>query len=465
MTQRDSRLPEAYYLPSDLPELNVDRKDLHGKIAFFTDERESSHPEVVPFFHFLNPDEKHTHGNYRKGSMLDRIRKVSRRRLVVIGVLLLAICVGLGVGLGLKLRSASPGSEQESSGPKNGGVDPDFNSDNSGKVSPVRVLTSTGLASTVRGDGAGVLLYYQAANGTLIEDFYQTSSVSLNSLKGGPLGNTTRKVVDVPSIADESPLAAISYTLSNTIWRHLFYVDSQGRVCGMNSSSADSTWSSSSILYDVVARAGSSSLSACYSSDNNVGLRLYYGIANNTVLELQNTLSASSSWLSLGSVPNASSAAGIVCSTSHNTTSDHTYLNLFARDASSKAILHISQTLPSSPTWTTINEQSLVQSASMNLGDNSTLALATNANASTSYIFYQGADGDLKRLSSAPMENRNVTEFRSGDVKLVPNSKIAAAWSEANEEGPVVFYQTLQNELRLTVFGREGDILVNGTIV
>ncbi|KAG8632015.1 hypothetical protein KVT40_001155 [Elsinoe batatas] len=445
MTQRDSRLPEAYYLPSDLPELNVDRKDLHGKIAFFTDEREGSHPEVVPFFHFLNPDEKHTHGNYRKGSMLDRMRKVSWRKLILIGVLLLATCVGLGVGLGLGLRSASASGEQESSGPKNGGVDPDFNSDNSGKVSSLRVMTITGLASTVRGDSAGVLLYYQAENGTLIEDFYQTSSISLNSLKGGPLGNTTRKVVGVPSIADQSPLAAISYSLSNTIWRHLFYLDDQGRVCGINSSSADSAWSSSSVLYHSATRAGSSSLSACYNSNIDVGLRLYYGIANNTVLELQNTLSATSSWVSLGPVPNVSSIAGIVCSTSHNATSDQTYLNLFARDASS--------------------EQSLVQSASMNLGDNSSLALATNANSSTSYIFYQGADGYLKRLSSAPMENRNVTEFRSGDVKLVPNSKIAAAWSDANDEGPVVFYQTLQSELRLTVFGREGDILVNGTIV
>lgn len=101
----------------------------------------------------------------------------------------------------------------------------------------------------------------------------------------------------------------------------------------------------------------------------------------------------------------------------------------------------------------------------MNIADNSSLTLATNSNATTSYVFYHGGDGSLKRLSSPPTGAAQLTEFRSGSVQLVENSKMAAAWPDVNAEGPLVFYQTNANEIRVTIFGADGSIMSNSTIV
>ncbi|PNS18133.1 hypothetical protein CAC42_3578 [Sphaceloma murrayae] len=463
MTERHSDGPEVLYV-SNLPEVAIDRSDKHGPIVWSSRELDDF-PEVSPFHRpapvDYGPDEKHTNVGVRNTPWYRRSCSIPRRTLIILGVLLI-ISLGIGLGLGLTLPERNATAAGQSGNP-GAAVDTNANSAKSVRVYPTPVLLRTGLASVVRGDGAGVLVYYQAANGSLIEDFYANERVSLAGLSRGSLGNTTRIVVDAPDIRNESPLGAVSYSQGEKTWRHLFYIDTRGFVRGMNSSTLGSAWSTTSIISSEVVLADLPSLSTCHSPLSSIGLRLFYTAANDSIIELYKSPSSSAQWSSQRPVLNAASSP-MAC-TAGNTNSSSAVLNVFARNSTGTNPLHLTQTLPSLSNWTVVTDEPLPASQIMALDNASSIAAATNANSSTSYVFYRGADGNLKRLKTSPTLAEHVKEFRSGEVALLPGSRIAAAWPSSMEDGPVVFYQTRAGELRVSVFGDEGAVLGNVTVV
>ena len=74
-------------------------------------------------------------------------------------------------------------------------------------------MDKTGIATVARADGQGMLLYYQAHNGSIYEVYYPNSNLTSSNNTDQAQNQT---LVPVTNALMGTPLTALSYTVNNT---------------------------------------------------------------------------------------------------------------------------------------------------------------------------------------------------------------------------------------------------------
>lgn len=142
--------------------------------------------------------------------------------ITVLVAWIVILAVGLGAGLGIGLQRPSTPAAAADAGPGGGGGGAAVMHGGNGSAAPIEVTRGTGLATVVRADGEGMLLYYQNAAGEVVEEFWTNSSLaedllSVSDANKAPVARG-RSVVQTPEVVQGSVLAAVSFMLNGNVW-------------------------------------------------------------------------------------------------------------------------------------------------------------------------------------------------------------------------------------------------------
>ncbi|TKX22317.1 hypothetical protein C1H76_5425 [Elsinoe australis] len=243
---------------------------------------------------------------------------------ILVGLLVLACALGAGLGLGLKSRKETEGTGTQPSYPRPSAAAP-------------RVADNTSIAAIIRGDGAGMLLYYQLANGSIVEDFYTNDTFALDVLRqNSPVKATERRMVPSQSISLGSPLSAASFLRDGEVWRSLFYIDNTTSVRTTNSSGLSQDWTNGEVIYTRDILPNSPSFTAC--SFEKVGLRLYVSLATGYIASAINYFpfyGYFAPWAHEQTFRDLDARAGCTCGPTF-TKNDQTVQDVYARSAGSQ---------------------------------------------------------------------------------------------------------------------------------
>lgn len=124
----------------------------------------------------------------------------------------------------------------------------------------------TGLATVSSGDI--MYQYFQAPNGSILENSYSNGQWSLQGTTGTNALVTTRA-------GPASPLAAILYPFAGQTYRQVFYLNDVGQVATTNRTQ-DGRWSTSTTITSEVVTPNSIALAACWNDNDLYGFRVYY---------------------------------------------------------------------------------------------------------------------------------------------------------------------------------------------
>ncbi|KAF4549414.1 Hypothetical protein D9617_21g096350 [Elsinoe fawcettii] len=382
---------------------------------------------------------------------------IQRTKFIIIACIFAAVVIGLAVGIGVSQGTKKSNTDTSTVDIHNGD-----NSANTNKA-PLAVLSNTGIASTPRADGAGMLLYYQAPNGSVIEEYYVGNTLTANSVKKAGPAATQRNVVVTPNIAPEAPLAAVAYQLNGSDWRHIFYVTNGGIVMEMKSS--DTTWTTPQRVFVNGIAPGGKCLAACFGPvEKGIGLRLIAGLAAGNVLMSTHFLNQTgiNGWKRGLEFGKSTLTAGCACNV--DSRGDNPRLHIYTRnDTDAGNVLHNARTFPNG-NWTQINENAILDAPDMAMDKASSMTVTNSANGTTNWVFYQGTDGRMKQFLVNSQTNTASNAFNSWDTSILSGSKMAATWLNTSAEGPMVLYQTNSEQIRTSVVNWNAVALANDTL-
>ncbi|KAF2156899.1 hypothetical protein K461DRAFT_289268 [Myriangium duriaei CBS 260.36] len=382
----------------------------------------------------------------------------SRFKLIaacVAGVLIV-LGIALGVGLGVGLKRSSSGSASATNGASNNDTAPGSSTSN---PAPLKVTNGTGIASVAQADGAGMLLYFQLFNGSVVEDFHSNSSMTMEVLSQQQprLVAQRRTIIPTPDIVQGSGLAAVSFVRNDSVWRSLFYVDTTGQIRATNASSISPAWSPPAAISATHYLSGPPALGSCYFSDYDGGTTdVYFGNAQSSPQLL--TSARHPQWLSDNDEPGlALTASGSTACTNSMTIGSVTVADFYYRSGINPSIIEHSRTNfnGSDPRPSNISESSL-----FSIDTDSGMAVAVNGNLTQSLLFWRGSDKKVKQANTVLTNNFNgTTSIAYSWQSAMPNNNIAAVWLENGNPGPLVMFEDPPGNIRVHI------VAVNATIV
>ncbi|KAF4549417.1 Hypothetical protein D9617_21g096380 [Elsinoe fawcettii] len=402
----------------------------------------------------------------------DRSRR--RRKIIIACIVVLLIVVGgvLGGVLGTQLAKNNDDSNS------NGNTDTDNQSNGStppsdpapSAAAALRGIDKTGIATTLRGDKSGMLLYYQMSNGSIVETFYPNSNLSVTNAPTIRL--STQSLVPIRDISPSSPLAAVSFTANSTLQHLLFYTNSDLRLMLIRwLNTTTTTWTDPTMISPPAENtrlfAGSPGLCAVSSTIGGFqGARVYYSQRDGYVEELWWNFfnkDVSLPWNRGQTFPRADAPSGTACSAIQN--GNDTYTNVYMRNLTTGGLAHWylkSYGTGRRDAWTSV-EESNVQSQEAFLPRNqSSMAAVVSGDMATQYVFFEGADGGMKMVSAeagTPPARAAGRFFAFGPVE---SNRLAAYFVDG---APLVVNQFNRSQLVALRVGRQGSVLGNSTLV
>ncbi|KAG8625770.1 hypothetical protein KVT40_006171 [Elsinoe batatas] len=326
----------------------------------------------------------------------------------------------------------------------------------------LQVLPNTGIASTPNVGGAGMLFYYQAPNGSVIEDYYAGNALTAESIKASGPAAAQRSIVNTPNIAPKAPLAAVSYQLNGSDWRHLFYVNNGGTI--METKTTDDNWTQPERVFVNGIAPGGQCLAACFGPvDQGIGLRVIAGLSDR-VMGTTSFLNQTgiNGWIRGLVYSNSTNTAGCACTVDDKGKAPR--LHVYTRnDTNAGNQLHHMKQFPVGD-WIQINEAAIREAPNMAMDKQSSLAVTSSGNGTTNWVFYQGTDGRMKQFITNSQSMAGSSAFSSWDTKLVSGSKLGATWLDSSPEGPTVLYQTDTAQVRTSVVNWNAVALANDTL-
>lgn len=197
------------------PTLAIEDRDPNGKILYHDP---NSAPEAVVYHPYRTSSQLASNPGDNDGSIDENekgivgspqptevyICGIKRKKFIIIACVFSIVVIGAVIG-GVVSRGANHTKTT------NDGA-------SSGKSMPLQVLQNTGLASTPQADGAGMLVYLQATNGSLLEEYYAGDTITVDRVKKAGLAYTQQAIINAPNMAPETPLAAVTYNLNGSNW-------------------------------------------------------------------------------------------------------------------------------------------------------------------------------------------------------------------------------------------------------
>lgn len=370
------------------------------------------------------------------------------------------LAVGLGVGLGVKSHTKSKST------PTTGGtVSSSSNSTSSSNATALlEVSQGTGLASTTRADGAGMLLYYQLPNGSVVEEFYPNSTVTEASMAQSHLVPESRGIISTPGIVQGSDLTALSFMRNGAVWRSLFYVDTGNHVHTTNSSSLGSSWGPADLIDDRTLGSGSPALLACYFP--GAGIRLYLGNSDGTgyITKIENgfeTAGGSDEWHEDLTFLQMSASGGCAC-TDTFVRNDEIVQDVYFRDNGTDAnVVHWQE----NGTSTNQIQEPLLDAPQWLMASSTGMAVAVDGNRTTSFLFYKGVQGHVHQVITLLTDNPSGTASTPNTWQTTMSQiNIAAVWVENGNQGPLVIYEDPPGNLRVVVVTFNTRIVANASV-
>ncbi|KAF4552771.1 Hypothetical protein D9617_9g025620 [Elsinoe fawcettii] len=480
------------------PQVNVDPDTEAPKVALAQEYRDYSIPVFVSSSAFqdtgLAHDEDRRVGSITTTDKTPRKAK-SRRRSWIIGITLLIVVVlgvalGAGLGIGLRGRSSVGGASEA----PNGNV-ADLGNNSSGgtnnKERPSSVLELTGIAHAYNEESDAFWVYYQAPNGSLVEDFYDRNSTANVTEPSFTFSASAQSIVPAIGLADRSPLAAVSYSWDNRIWRHVFYTNEQGQVLETIKSAAANPWTVPTVITDGRLPAGATGLGACVGGAPLNGVRVQYANLGGYHQTVDRYFGANPSnpWRNgfFWQFSDKNTGSACVVNTCQNDSYTNVYLRNFTDDTQpfahwaqrrndrAQQIENFTQSrsldaAPKRHTMLTngfsVGERTVNDSPNSDLAVYSDIAAVTDTVQSDTYVFYQGSDNRMKQVSTLanpPNEANGITVWSDG--VLIPGTKMAATYIGPNRATLVVMYQTNASEIRFALPNRNGALARNGTYI
>jgi len=223
---------------------------------------------------------------------------LSQRTAILLSILTLISIIGLALGLGLGLTFRKAGDSKAPVEPPQSGA-----------------LNGSGIVAIDLDGGMHMITTYtQTYNGSIIWSQY------LNKVwSGGSLDDAVLTDNDTPR--NGTPLMALSYTNNEELIWHVFYVTTDNYLADSVNSNKSDGWSTGFLRNGNFAVSPSShvGLSACVNYNwygepynNGLGIRLYYGTANNTIQELGWAL-GNTAWDYHWNFANTNGAGGVEC--------------------------------------------------------------------------------------------------------------------------------------------------------
>ncbi|PSK37396.1 hypothetical protein B9Z65_2138 [Elsinoe australis] len=442
------------------PILAIEGGDQNGKILYHDP---NSAPEAVVYHPYRTSSQHASNPGDNDGSIDENekgiigspqptevyICGIKRRKFIIIACVFSIVVIGAVIG-GVVSRGASHTKTT------NDGA-------SSGKSMPLQVLQNTGLASTPQADGAGMLVYLQGTNGSLLEEYYAGDTITVDSVKKAGLPYTQQAIINAPNMAPETPLAAVTYNLNGSNWKHLFYVSNSGKV--METKSSGTNWTSPEQISTTGVAPGGRCLAACYGKvEDGIGIRVIAGWAAGAVQETHNFLNVTGmdGWKRGFSFKNATASTGCACTV--NEEGVNAQMNVYTRNKDDQGSINHHLKSFASQRWTQVNESAVSEASDMAIDPASGMTVTRSTNGTSDWIFYQGKDGHVKQFIANSRTPTGSKVFSSWDAEVIRGSSIAATWMDASSEGPMVLYQTIATEVQASVINWNAAALANNTL-
>ncbi|KAF4554335.1 Hypothetical protein D9617_4g000880 [Elsinoe fawcettii] len=483
------------------PQLAYDRDHFSPKVALDREYHDAGYPEVV-HAHYASGPAGYGYGHNGHGELPAQDTQPQksglRRRtwwMIIALALIVILSAGLGAGLGIGLRNRNSQSNTTSTGADgaNGNNSSSTTSGGSRASNASSVLERTGIAMTNRGDGAGFLAYYQAPNGSLIEDFFSNPSLADITSSSFRYNPTERTIIPAPGIVNQTPIAATSYNLSGTTYRHVFYTNSQGQILETNSTSTSPQWSTPYVILDSTyfgptrISANSPGLAACTGPSIPTLFLIYANtqgfhdlLARNLTAPSTPTTPSPQPWRSDQIFILIDKLGGVTCSVQPQSATspsslfpdsplDGGFVDIWAGNFTGDTLAH--WTMDWSPqgyrrNFSDWQENIINRNPASGMASYGAMAYAYPQGGGDGYLFYQGTDDGMAQVVQ-PLEplgpGSGVAKWEGGG--MMRGTKIAAGWVGQGDGELVVLFQSNSSEIRAVRPNRNGAVLGNGTFI
>jgi len=297
-------------------------------------------------------------------------------------------------------------------------------------------MNNTGIATVLEGSGSGrLLIYYQDTTGSIMEDSYFDNHWSLDT--SSELGPS----IIYDSLHTVSALAAVSYASGGATYRQVFFINAEGQVMSMLSSSMESDgianqWNGpSSVSTEPVSAGPNVGLTACNITDGaeNAGLRVYYGSSSNAIQEVK--LDQFSGWTDGARFSRGDPNSGVACATFDPISGNDNSINVYMRNNSGFIEQHhlnidAINDPDGSPDVGTNWNVSATAWGNLTVLSGSNIA-ACNDNEAYEYVLLKSDDGMINR---GRLDLTNPGNFASFDTvqNRTWNTKLSATYAEGN---------------------------------
>ncbi|TKA75692.1 hypothetical protein B0A55_03181 [Friedmanniomyces simplex] len=374
-------------------------------------------------------------GTHETGSPRKSRRYCGMSRAVFIAVIVVAAVVVLGAVLGgvlgtLLTRRSVKSSDSSLPQPYSFNGTSNTTSKSNG---PLEAMAGTGFATAVSADGSGrLLMYYQDANGRIIENSYLNESWTLED----------SSLIDQSMVTNDatrgSPLAAVSYTLNGLQYRQVFYIDGTGLVKTTNSTTVNDTnaiatsWTTPyAITNDPASTSGTAGLAACSDHVGMNGIRVYYGSGSGYVQEVAYQFNNTAyGWNGMNSFASSDPNSGVACVVFDNTVQEDQYVNVYMRNTSGIVVQNYFDFLGTAG-WNIGPETSM----NLTIASGSAIA-ACNDDSQSEYVHFQLTNGTIVRALVDP--SGSMFEQYNNLQSATSNSKMAAAYVDG---GALLMFQ------------------------
>lgn len=453
------------YIDSGL--VPVDRSDAYPQVV----RNDHDLPEAVSYAPYYSPESVHEYQQEPKpyqepgysgvgANNAGQTRQRGRRKWLILGAIILLLVIlaaVLGGVLGTQLHKNSKNSSS-----------PTGNSTNI-STAALHGLNGSGIAAAASPDGLGMLMYFQAPNNSIVETFIPNDSLTSNSSSGDPIRSET--IVPITDIISGSPLAVITYTTNNTQYKQLFYANSKAHIMQINAPGMQSSWGNPTQISNGVSsqilRSGSPGLAACVSTTGGLqAVRVYFAADAGFIQELRwdfGVFDVTNFWILQYLFAGSDPSAGVACNMIQNGDGTTT-ANVHLRNATTNSLSHWYYIFTGHNTggnWQYVPETTIDNADHYHFPPGAPMTSITDPSGSNEYVFYGGADGNVKMVKSESGPPPTANQGVSIDVGPMEGQALASYFINGS---PLILRQCSGSDFVATVTGTTGVVTTNNTI-
>lgn len=307
---------------------------------------------------------------------------------------------------------------------------------------PQQVSEITGIAvAKSPGPSEAIFVYFQDRADTLWERTY------LNSILGVSGDRASYQSVVTEVVPMDSPLAAVSFLEHGKPIRQIFFMDLEGMVRTMSTSSDPSltpaAWTTPSVISDKPAMAGSrTGLAACSDGISLNRTLVFHGVSNGGVEELTwHFDSPKLDWINSSYFDWADSTSGIACVVNVQQHLDRSDVNIYMRHAQHGTLQQVFRPLVADGT------ESSWRFGSGNLKMEKTSSLAACSDDSgRQFIFHQLNNGSIQQVEVGADSANGFKTY-----KAVQDGAHRTSLAAINaRDGAIVFFRDPTDPLSIT---------------